>query len=114
MSFGGLTNISFIGMATLGYVHSNFVISAIEDIFISHYGICVLVCFEIWYKLKKSGKLFSRQTPKHLFWALMHMKIYCTQRVLCTVLKTTRPTFNKHVHHIIDIISGFAMVRVFV
>ena len=105
-----LSSFSDEGMKTLGFLHSKYCINAIEEIFISHFGVCVMVCYEVWYKLRMSGKLFSRQRPKHLFWSLIHMKVYCTQRVLCTMLKTTRKTFNKHVHHIIKIIAEFEQV----
>ena len=110
MPICGLSNIACVGMTTLGYIHSNYSINAIEDIFISHYGICVSVCYEIWYKLTCTGKLLSCQTQKHLFWALAHMKVYCTIRVMCTLVKTSLKTFLKHVHHIIELISGFDMV----
>jgi hypothetical protein len=108
-----LSNITVTGMATLGFFHSNFVVSTIEEIFISHYGACVLVCFEIWRKLKSSGKLLSGQNAKHLFWTLLYMKTYSTQRILCYMINTTRKTFNKHVHHIIKLISEFTMVSYF-
>lgn len=113
MAICGLSNIANVGMTTLGYIHSNYGINAIEDIFLSHYGICVTVCFEIWYKLSVSGKLLSCQTLKHLFWTLAHMKTYCTIRVMCTLVKTTLKTFLKHVHHITELISEFNMVSKF-
>ena len=62
-----LSSFSNVGMETLGYMHSKYSINAIEEIFISHYGICVMVCYELWYKVLTSGKLLSRQTPKQLF-----------------------------------------------
>ena len=108
-----LSSFSNIGMETLGYMHPKYGINAIEEIFVSHYGVCVMVCYEVWYKLLMSGKLLSRQTPKHLFWSLLYMKVYCTQRVLCTIVKTSRKTFNKHVHHVIKIISEIEQVSKF-
>ena len=72
MPICGIFNIANVGMTTLGYIHSNYCINAIEEIFISHYGICVTVCFEIWYKLsyKISVYFIQRQSIKLSFYKL--------------------------------------------
>lgn len=110
MSIGSYNNFSFIGMITLGYHDPNMPDAFIEQIFISHYGSCVRTCYEVWYQLVNSGKLLSDQNEKHLFWTLLYLKVYCTQRVICTFIKTSRTTFNKHVHHVVKVIAGFTNV----
>jgi hypothetical protein len=104
------TQLAYIGMSTIGLDYSKFSIAAVDQIFISHYGSCVTMCTMIWDKVILSGECLPSQKPDHLFWALLYMKVYSTQRVMCTMVKTTRPTFNKHVHHIIYIMSKFPMV----
>jgi hypothetical protein len=104
--------IAYIGMATLGYDPSKYSSIAVEEIFISHYGSCATMCNIVWNKILLSGECLSCQKADHLFWTLLYMKVYSTQRVMCTMVKTTRPTFNKHVHHIMKIIAKFDMVSV--
>lgn len=109
MASCGLQNIAIIGMVTLGYCPSNYPISTVKEIFVSHYGVGAMVCFEIWYKLIQSGKLLLCQTTKHLFWTLLNLKVYCRQRVIRTMLRTTRTTFNKHGRHITKLIADLKM-----
>lgn len=104
------TQISYIGMVTLGFDFSKKSINAIEEVFLSHYGSCVAICNVVWNKLISSGQLIPCQRAEHLFWALLFMKVYNPQRVTCSMVKTTRPTFNKHVHHLIQLMSNFDTV----
>ena len=104
--------IAYIGMATLGYDPSKISNSAVDDLFKSHYGSCPTMCNIVWNQIISTRKLLPCQKADHLFWTLLFLRTYNTQRVLCTMVKCTRPTFNKHVTHIMRIISELSIVSI--
>lgn len=54
-----------------------------ETCFRSHFGTSSDIVAEIWFRLEK--KLVSSAYPWHLLWALLFMKVYATEPVLCSM-----------------------------
>ena len=54
------------------------------------FGVSPEVCVDLWQicKFKKSTR------PKHLLWALLFIKVYATEDVLCSIAHTNRRTFR--------------------
>ena len=56
------------------------------------FGASPQVCAEIWSMLVP---LNNSSAPKHLLWALMLLKVYSSEMVLCSIAKTSEKTFSK-------------------
>jgi hypothetical protein len=75
-----------------------------NKVFAHHFGVPPIVCSDVWRKATfPIGVL-----PVHLLWALMFLKTYLTETILCTLLRTTEKTFRKWVWAIIDSIKNIA------
>ena len=55
------------------------------------FGICPDVVADLW----RQAQFPSKAEPKHLLWALMFLKTYATEPMLCAIAGTTRKTFRK-------------------
>ena len=61
------------------------------------FGVGPCACSDLWRLCE-----FSQETkPKHLLWALLFLKTYATEAVLCTLAGTTRKTLRKWIWRII-------------
>jgi hypothetical protein len=72
--------------------------------FCSHFGVTPEMCCIIW------NKCFFPLgvNPEHLLWALLFLKLYATEEVLCNFAGTTRKTFRKWTWIVIKAISQLA------
>lgn len=102
--------LALIGMITIGLDYNKYNESSVNKTFQSHYGVSVLLSWHLWSKLLESGELLSSNRAKHLFWTLLYVKVYSTQRVLCTMVKSCRETYRLHVHHILTIMASWQVV----
>ena len=88
--------------------------SVINRRFRGHFGVCPLICYRIWHKLY--AKLYivynGSGRPKHLLWALMHLKLYNSEEVNSAIAGVDEKTFQKYTWTIIDLISDFNVVSV--
>jgi hypothetical protein len=73
-----------------------------ERTYVCFYGIDHIEVLQIWEMCCTS---VLKPTPKHLFWALMYMKLYLPIEVMLVLLATSKPTFNKYVWTWIDAIA---------
>jgi hypothetical protein len=56
----------------------------VEDArFRAHFGTSAIVCCDLWNML--DADLINGAKPCHLLWALMLLRLYCAESVLCTL-----------------------------
>jgi hypothetical protein len=63
--------------------------------FIAFYGRNSAEVAEIWDSCNE--RVQPKAQPKHLMWTLMYMKLYNSMDVMCILLDTSKPTFEKWV-----------------
>jgi hypothetical protein len=87
------------------------VTSSDERAFRAHYGTGPLTCSRVWTMCIDA---FPRGVlTMHLLWALLFLKIYETEDVLCRIAKTSRKTFRKWSWSVVKVVASklFFMVR---
>ena len=55
------------------------------------FGCPPLVCVDLW----ETCSFPQGTAPKHMMWALLFLKVYATEDVLCSILRCCRKTFRK-------------------
>ena len=66
-----------------------------ERRFKGHFGCSSRICKYLWRLMQMQETLPPKATPFHLLWALLHMKTYDTEEVLCTKCGVVEKTFRK-------------------
>ena len=72
------------------------------------FGITLEHCYVLWRKIQ--GTLPEGSQPTHLLWALLLLKTYATEDVLCTIIQVDAKTFRKWSWIIISSISNIKEV----
>jgi hypothetical protein len=72
------------------------------------FGCSWQTCNAIWHRCRLSVKA----KPYHLLWALLFLKTYESEDVLCILVRTTRKTFRKWSWHVIGSIAAGAVTIV--
>ena len=83
---------------------------ASEDVekrrFHATFGTCPELCSVIWGRLIQYGLLPEQRLSFHLLWALMFMKLYCSESVHCALAGgVDEKTFQKWAWLFVDAIS---------
>jgi hypothetical protein len=69
--------------------------------FKAHFGVSPFIASCIWNRMLDENTLPTLKArpmmPKHLLWALMFLKLYSTEEVLCRKCGTTEKTFRRRV-----------------
>jgi len=73
--------------------------------FTSLFGITAEVTAIAW-NLCKDDWLGYNLQPKHMLWALMFLKSYAKESLLCATANTSRPTFRKWIWKVIKVVCG--------
>jgi hypothetical protein len=68
-----------------------------ERTYTAFYGRTPTEISDVWEMCNERIPTTARTQVKHLFWALMYMKLYCTIDVMCVLLETSKPTLDKWV-----------------
>lgn len=78
-------------------------IGALRIRFNSFFGTSPFICASLWKKIlvKKQGNLERSASPEFLLWALVFLKTYSKEEVLCTLLSSTTKTVRKWVWYMI-------------
>jgi len=58
----------------------------------------------LWHRID----LPSKAKPKHLLWALMHLKCYGTEFTMSSLLRIRRKTYRKWIGVMVDAIDAIA------
>lgn len=75
------------------------------------FGVTPLVCSIVWAKCVPNLPLGAE--GKHLLWAFMFLKVYCTEEVHCRMVGTNPTTFRKWNWIFVEIISDLQVVSLF-
>jgi len=80
----------------------------------SHFGVSPSICLLLWNRCQRSVHMPSNARPKHLLWALLHLKVYGTESTAARMCGTTRKTYRGWVRQILKVIAGMSpqVVRV--
>ena len=76
--------------------------------FRSLFGVRPDVCSDLW----KRCDLPPKTEPKHLLWALVFLKVYCSEGVACVIVGTSRKTYREWVWPILGAIAAEAAKHV--
>ena len=75
--------------------------------FRAHHGCTPKICSMIWNRLVAKKLLPKGFKAVHLLWTLAYLKLYCTQKVLASMVdcddKTLRKWVNKGIHCLADL-----------
>lgn len=75
--------------------------------FRENFGCSVRVCHSLWNLLKKTDNLPSNGRLEHFLWALMFLKIYGTEKVMCSRAGgVDKDTFRKWTWLFVDAIAS--------
>jgi len=72
--------------------------------FRSFFGMAPSSVAVLWHRID----LPSKAKPKHLLWALMHLKCYGTEFTMSSLLRITRKTYQKWTRVVVDAIVAIA------
>ena len=79
--------------------------------FRAHFGTSPNVCCDLWNKI--GGNNIEGAKPVHLLWALMLLKLYCAESVLCTLAGGVHEqTFRKWAWLFVNEISELQYTKV--
>ena len=78
--------------------------------FHSLFGVSPEVCFGMWKRCRIPPT--TKILPKHFLWALMFMKVYGSEAVLCALAKTSKKTLRCWVWRVIPRVAGMYSVLV--
>lgn len=56
-----------------------------EARFKSHFGTQPRICSDVWTRINPAASMPTGAKPVHLLWALMFLKLYSSESVLCTL-----------------------------
>ena len=74
--------------------------------FRAFFGASPEVCSQLWDHLSPSETINRLARPKHLLWALVFLKVYASESVLCTLVSCPdEKTFRKWTRVFVDEIS---------
>ena len=74
--------------------------------FRAFFGASPEVCSQLWDHLSPSETINRLARPKHLLWALIFLKVYASESVLCTLVSCPdEKTFRKWTRIFVDEIS---------
>jgi len=73
------------------------------------FGISPTVCSYVWNQIHEEE---SNLAPEHLLWALLFLKVYKTETVHASIVKTDEKTFREKVFKIIELISSLSVDKV--
>jgi hypothetical protein len=68
----------------------------------SHYQASPNACYDAWNAMQHKNYLHSEVQPKHMFWALYHLKNYSTEIITARAMFTTPTTLRKWIRFVID------------
>lgn len=71
--------------------------------FRSFFGTSPDVCVILWHQLQT--RIPEHGSPEHVLWALLFLKVYATEDVLCSFVRVDRKTFRKWCWIFVDAIS---------
>jgi hypothetical protein len=93
----------FITAASFEILAQSFLQRSDRD-FRALFGVGPGVVCQLWQRCSFPPKTM----PKHLLWALLFLKTYATEPVLCSIVGTTRKTFRKWSWPIVKAIAAEA------
>jgi hypothetical protein len=79
-------------------------------IFKASFGISPYICAGIWNAFVDTQSLPQGAEPKHMLWALLFLKVYASENVLCTICACDEKTFRKWVWMMLDEMAKFDVV----
>lgn len=75
--------------------------------FREHFGCSIDVCLSLWNSMEETGYLPPNGRLEHLLWGLMFLKIYGTERVMCSMAGgPDKDTFRKWSWLFVDAIAS--------
>ena len=78
------------------------------SVFVQHFGASAAVCSDVW----RYATLVPGTRPVHILWALLFMKTYLTETILCSIVGVTVKTFRKWIWPVIRSIAAMALYMV--
>ena len=70
------------------------------------FGASPVVCSQVWERLSPNDTIDRLARPKHLLWALLFIKVYASEPVLCTLVDCPdEKTFRKWTRLFVESIS---------
>ena len=99
--------IEIVAKETLGWPENRKWNSKDKDVrFRSCFGAPSEVVADLWNRIKGEGEIESGGHPKHLLWALIHLKVYSTAEIHCSIVGwPSRKTFSKWAWYFIERIA---------
>ena len=79
-----------------------------ERRFNSLFGVSPIVCCRVWQACVR--RLPSGAEPVHLLWALLFLKTYATEDVLCAIAHVDRKTYRKYTWKVVTELSNISIV----
>lgn len=79
------------------------------------FGCSPFLCSLLWAFMVDGGHVTPRSglCPIHLLWALMFLKLYCTESVFAALCGCNEKTFRKWIWKVIIIIAELDVVRIY-
>jgi hypothetical protein len=76
--------------------------------FYSLFGASPKICSILWQMIlhKNNNGLQDGASPEHLLWALLFMKTYTTEPIMCSMVGVSRKTLRKWVWWVVDQLSN--------
>jgi hypothetical protein len=65
-------------------------------------GCTCAICAKIWFMMEADANIKHGGKPIHLLWTLCFLKVYGSEFVTCSLVKTSRPTLEKWVWIMIE------------
>ena len=70
------------------------------------FGVSAMVAISVWRRLSRTSQIPFGGEPKHLLWALLFMKVYPTEGIMCKLIGIKCPkTFRGRVKDFIEAIA---------
>jgi hypothetical protein len=76
-----------------------------RSVFVQHFGAPAVVCSDVW----RYATLPAGTRPIHILWALLFLKTYLTEIILCSIVGATTKTFRKWIWPVIRAIAALSI-----